>query len=89
MCASYDIVQILYVVLFHDLRELPDQIAAGEGVYEIGRADLYGSRASQHQLEDILGGAEVDGGILWCVPELVSKAPLDRAAEIVKEVCAK
>ena len=37
----------------------------------------------------ILGGAEVDGGILWCVTELVSKAQLDRAAQIVKEVCAK
>ena len=37
----------------------------------------------------ILGGAEVDGGILWCVTELVSKAQLDRAVEIVKEVCVK
>ena len=37
----------------------------------------------------ILGGAEVDGGILWCVTELVSKAQLDRAGQIVKEVCAK
>ena len=34
----------------------------------------------------ILGGAEVDGGILWCVTELASKAQLDRAAAIVKEV---
>ncbi len=36
--------------------------------------------------EGILGGAEVDGGILWCVTELVSKAQLDRAVQIVKEV---
>ena len=36
--------------------------------------------------EGILGGAEVDGGILWCVTELVSKAQLDKAAAIVKEV---
>ena len=36
--------------------------------------------------EGILGGAEVDGGILWCVTELVSKAQLDRAVAIVKEV---
>ena len=35
---------------------------------------------------DILGGAEVDGGILWCVTELVSKAQLDKAVSIVKEV---
>ena len=34
----------------------------------------------------ILGGAEVDGGILWCVTELVSKAQLDKAVSIVKEV---
>ena len=35
---------------------------------------------------DILGGAEVDGGILWCVTERVSKAQLDKAVSIVKEV---
>ena len=29
------------------------------------------------QAEGILGGAEVEGGILWCVTELVSKAQLD------------
>ena len=34
----------------------------------------------------ILGGAEADGGILWCVTELVSKAQLDKAVSIVKEV---
>ena len=38
------------------------------------------------EAEGILGGAEVEGGILWCVTELVSKAQLDRAAAIVKEV---
>ena len=36
--------------------------------------------------EGILGGAAVEDGILWCVTELVSKAQLDRAAVIVKEV---
>lgn len=36
--------------------------------------------------EGILGGAEVEGGILWCVTELVDKATLDRAVAIVKEV---
>ncbi len=35
--------------------------------------------------QDILGGAEVDGGILWCVTELVSKEQLDKAVAIVKE----
>ena len=36
--------------------------------------------------KDILGGAEVDGGILWCVTELVSKEKLDETVSIVKEV---
>ena len=34
----------------------------------------------------ILGGQPVDGGILWCVTEVVSKEQLDRAVAIVKEV---
>ena len=38
------------------------------------------------EAEGILGGAEVEGGILWCVTELASKAQLDRAVAIVKEV---
>ena len=36
--------------------------------------------------EGILGGQPVDGGILWCVTELVTRAQLDRAVAIVKEV---
>ena len=41
-------------------------------------------------LEDagILGGLEVDGGVLWCATEKVSKSELDRAVAIVKEVLA-
>ncbi len=35
---------------------------------------------------DILGGLEVEGGVLWCATEKVSKSELDRAAAIVKEV---
>ncbi len=34
----------------------------------------------------ILGGLPVDGGILWCATEKVTKAELDRAVQIVKEV---
>ncbi len=34
----------------------------------------------------ILGGLPIDGGILWCATEKVSKAQLDRAVSIVKEV---
>ena len=36
--------------------------------------------------KNILGGAEIDGGILWCVTELVSKEKLDETVSIVKEV---
>ena len=35
---------------------------------------------------DILGGLMVDDGLLWCVTEKVSKAQLDKAVAIVKEV---
>lgn len=34
----------------------------------------------------ILGGLPVEGGILWCATEKISKAELDRAVAIVKEV---
>ena len=37
---------------------------------------------------DILGGLPVEGGVLWCATEKVSKAQLDKAVAIVKEVCA-
>ncbi|MBQ8236493.1 MAG: aminomethyl-transferring glycine dehydrogenase, partial [Clostridia bacterium] len=36
----------------------------------------------------ILGGLETEKGVLWCVTEKVSKAELDRAVAIVKEVLA-
>ena len=34
----------------------------------------------------ILGGLPVEGGILWCVTEVVSRAELDRAIAIIREV---
>ena len=39
-------------------------------------------------LEDagILGGLPVEAGVLWCVTEKVSRAQLDKAVAIVKEV---
>ena len=37
---------------------------------------------------DILGGLPVEGGVLWCATEKVSKADLDKTVAIVKEVCA-
>ena len=36
----------------------------------------------------ILGGLPVEGGVLWCATEKVTKAQLDKAVAIVKEVCA-
>ena len=36
----------------------------------------------------ILGGLPLDDGIMWCVTEKVSKAELDRAVAVVKEVLA-
>ena len=35
---------------------------------------------------DILGGLPVEGGVLWCATEKVSKADLDKTVAIVKEV---
>ena len=35
---------------------------------------------------DILGGLPVEGGVLWCATEKVSKADLDKTIAIVKEV---
>ena len=37
----------------------------------------------------ILGGLPIEGGILWCATEVVTRAELDQAAEIVKEVLSK
>lgn len=37
---------------------------------------------------DILGGLPVEGGIMWCATEKVTRAQLDRAIEVVKEVLA-
>ena len=37
---------------------------------------------------DILGGLKIEEGVLWCATEKVTKADLDRAVAIVKEVCA-
>lgn len=42
-------------------------------------------------LEDagILGGLPVEDGVLWCATEKATKADLDKAVAIVKEVCGK
>ena len=37
---------------------------------------------------DILGGLQIEEGMLWCATEKVTKADLDRTVAIVKEVCA-
>ena len=48
-------------------------------------ADVLLKRLSDH---DILGGYPVEGGILWCVTEMNSKAQIDALAECLKEVRA-
>ena len=57
-----------------------------EFVVEMPKAD-----EALKALEDagILGGLPVESGVLWCATEKASKADLDRAIAIVKEVCAK
>ncbi len=37
----------------------------------------------------ILGGLPIEGGVLWCATEKATKAEMDRAIAIVKEVLAK
>lgn len=37
----------------------------------------------------ILGGLPVEDGVLWCATEKATKADLDKAVAIVKEVCGK
>ena len=37
----------------------------------------------------ILGGDKTENGVIWCVTEVVTKAELDKAVEIIKEVLAK
>ena len=37
---------------------------------------------------NILGGLQIEEGILWCCTEKVTKADIDRTVAIVKEVCA-
>ena len=39
------------------------------------------------EAQDILGGLPVEGSVLWCATEKVSKAEMDRAVAIVREVC--
>ena len=39
--------------------------------------------------QGILGGLPVEGGILWCATELVTKEELDRTVAILKEVCGQ
>ena len=48
-------------------------------------ADMLLKKLSDH---DILGGYPVEGGILWCVTEMNSKAQIDALADCLKEVRA-
>ena len=58
-----------------------------EGMSELEVREAVTAMAEKNKVyKTVLRGAEVDGGILWCVTELVSKAQLDKAVSIVKEV---
>ena len=57
-----------------------------EFVTDMPRVEEVQSTLSQ---AGILGGLSVEGGILWCATEKVTKAALDKTAAIVKEVLAK
>ncbi len=41
------------------------------------------------EADGVLSGLPVEGGMLWCVTEKATRAQLARAAEVVKEACAK
>ena len=36
--------------------------------------------------EGILGGLPVEGGLLWCATEVITRSEMDRAVSIIKEV---
>ena len=57
-----------------------------EFVTDMPRVEEVQSALSQ---AGILGGLSVEGGILWCATEKVTKAALNKTAAIVKEVLAK
>ena len=57
-----------------------------EFVTEVADADTRKRILDALDAEGILGGAELEDGILWCVTELVSRETLDKAVAIVKEV---
>ena len=57
-----------------------------EFVTELPRADAVLEALEQ---AGILGGLQIPQGVLWCATEKVTKAELDRAVSIVKEVLAR
>ena len=57
-----------------------------EFVTELPRVPEVLAALEQH---GILGGLPVEGGILWCATEKVSRAVLDETAAVVKEVLSK
>ena len=65
-----------------------NRLHGGEFFHEFAAACPCTQRALA-ALDDagILGGLPIEGGILWCVTEAVSKKELDQALAILKEVC--
>ena len=66
-----------------------------EFVTELPRVPEVLEALEQHEIlaaleqADILGGLPLEGGILWCATEKVSRAVLDETAAVVKEVLSK
>ena len=52
-------------------------------------ADIAGRISQALEARGILGGLGVEGGILWCATEVVSREELDETVAIVKEVLGK
>ena len=58
-----------------------------DGVTVVGISDFAQNALAEG---DILGGLPIgEDGVLWCATEKVSRAQLDKAVSIVKEVLAK
>ena len=64
----------------------PDQAFFHEFVTSLPRQEEVLAALEQN---GILGGLPVEGGVLWCATEKQSKAELDKAIALVKEVLAK
>jgi len=78
--------KITYEDTLHTILEEIAALGDLKGLPAIGYSPKAKEVLDALEKADILGGLMVDGGLLWCATEKVSKAQLDRAVAIVKEV---